>query len=1103
MPALTAPPVLSGAPVVGGTLSLSTGSWTGSPTVFERRYFRDGLVIPGETGTTLALTAADVGRRIEGEVVARNASGAGLAARSAAVGPVAAPPVHTSPPAIVGVPRVGLTVGARPGVILGVPEPAVTYQWRRGASDIPGATAALYTLAPADLGALVSCRLTATNSAGASSADTAQIGPVTEGEPAPADPPVNVVMPGITGTPTVGETLTCSTGTWTGTAPITYAYQWQRAPAASGPWSNITGATASSYTLVAADDGQHIRVRVTASNVAGSADAFAASVGPVTAIEPLASPRSLAFSDRNGAFGQRHWLNAPAFANLYRSGTSRADGVLGITVWQLQQGLRNMDSFNATTDRRTTQCTYIANSTSDGNSSVYIGYYGAAHSNTARRSRFYVRMSAPGPSTVEALSEEWTVEEPVRVLAVMSGTQFRVDLIRLDGTLISGTPVDASSFNGIASPAACRIGTDTRAGNSVFSSAKSAWVSDLFYARRAPTASDVSALAAGEAPDAVFGSDLDCHWRLWGPTDLAQTAGAVSRGALTLGTDGPLDVEPGPSIWWNGGPRRIFARVHQPGYVAGFAANGPYQADIPVYIRNGGGGATHVEARACVWQDGATTWRPWVRVTSTPLADGAEVLVDLPGVSFSDWLTIEVRREDDPTVKACTERCGVGPKVVIAEGPSTVQIPVGTIPANTNPIWNSLRVHDGLVSAAVVMARLDYPGNTVHAILNDCGQFGSGMHGFGWWWRQLCANLGVRRVCHVMNWAIPGAARFRWYNDDVLSGSYRYTGDLTTPGTGCVTDVLLKSCARNGARDITAVFLQPGPQDLPVASQLQVRYNAWLLGSDRTGDGNGGSGPPPRHYGQFNLSHPLTALFIMTPRYLGGVSENVSEAGQAAVATLFSGWRNNLATYYNAATFPKMWATFSNDLAFEEQGNPDKVHHAAVMLEGAPRFFGRMAYDVAKISGMLPSYNPRVMPPATFAINAARDTITVTWTPANGGTFVTGNGGPTVGGMEISTDGGSTWSMIDGTLSGSTVTYTGDWSAVSDANLRLRWLRGRWPAVVAASTSNADQLAAIIAENALLPNALYETIPAAASAPAWIGPGVPTFRSEADMTPAP
>lgn len=70
--------------------------------------------------------------------------------------------------------------------------------------------------------------------------------------------PVNYVLPGISGTRGTGETLTAWHGLWTGTTPITYAYQWllDTVP--------ISGATGSTY--VDPDGEGLISVQVTATN---------------------------------------------------------------------------------------------------------------------------------------------------------------------------------------------------------------------------------------------------------------------------------------------------------------------------------------------------------------------------------------------------------------------------------------------------------------------------------------------------------------------------------------------------------------------------------------------------------------------------------------------------------------------------------------------------------------------------------------------------------------------------------------------------------------------------------------------------------------------
>lgn len=89
--------------------------------------------------------------------------------------------------------------------------------------------------------------------------------------------PSNSVAPVVSGTTTVGQTLSCTTGTWSGEGTITYAYQWFDDGVA------ISGATSSTYTLQAAEEGGNITCRVTATDDNGSTAATSNSVGPVAA----------------------------------------------------------------------------------------------------------------------------------------------------------------------------------------------------------------------------------------------------------------------------------------------------------------------------------------------------------------------------------------------------------------------------------------------------------------------------------------------------------------------------------------------------------------------------------------------------------------------------------------------------------------------------------------------------------------------------------------------------------------------------------------------------------------------------------------------------
>lgn len=89
-------------------------------------------------------------------------------------------------------------------------------------------------------------------------------------------------VPVISGTAEVGETLSTTDGTWTGSGARTYSYQWKRDTVA------IDGATASTYLLVAADDGAEITVTVTATDGFTSEAQTSAATATVTYAAPSA-----------------------------------------------------------------------------------------------------------------------------------------------------------------------------------------------------------------------------------------------------------------------------------------------------------------------------------------------------------------------------------------------------------------------------------------------------------------------------------------------------------------------------------------------------------------------------------------------------------------------------------------------------------------------------------------------------------------------------------------------------------------------------------------------------------------------------------------------
>jgi Concanavalin A-like lectin/glucanases superfamily len=107
--------------------------------------------------------------------------------------------------------------------------------------------------------------------------------------PLPPAAPANSVLPAISGVATEGQSLIATTGTWTG-SPTSYSYQWQDCDSSGASCVNVTGASATTYTLSASDVNHAIRVVVTATNEGGSTAAASAATATV-ASDPLPLPQ--------------------------------------------------------------------------------------------------------------------------------------------------------------------------------------------------------------------------------------------------------------------------------------------------------------------------------------------------------------------------------------------------------------------------------------------------------------------------------------------------------------------------------------------------------------------------------------------------------------------------------------------------------------------------------------------------------------------------------------------------------------------------------------------------------------------------------------------
>ena len=274
LPTSTAAPVVAGAAGVGQLLSTSNGAWAGTPKSFSYRWQRcvpgnlnSCTNIPAATAATYRLVTADAGSVVRSEVTALNAAGASAATPSAVTEVVVAAPASISPPVLSGLPAVGGALSSSAGVWNPVAS-TLAYQWLSCAADgsgcasIPGATGSAYVLGAADAGHTLEARVSATDAAG-TTAVLSNRSQVVVALPASAK------APRIRGRARVGKKLSGSQGSWSN-APTTYRYQWLRCNKRGGHCRSIRRATHTTYRLTRRDAGHRLRLRVVASNLAGS-----------------------------------------------------------------------------------------------------------------------------------------------------------------------------------------------------------------------------------------------------------------------------------------------------------------------------------------------------------------------------------------------------------------------------------------------------------------------------------------------------------------------------------------------------------------------------------------------------------------------------------------------------------------------------------------------------------------------------------------------------------------------------------------------------------------------------------------------------------------
>ena len=321
-------PTISGTAQVGEALTASTSGIADADGLtnvsFSYQWLADDTDVSGATDDSYTLVADDEGKTVKVRVSFtddRNFQETLTSEATAAVS-VAANSPATGLPTISGTAQVGETLRADIsgiGDADGLTNVSFSYQWLAGETEIAGATGGSYTLVADDEGKAIKVTVSFTDDKNhqetVASAATAAVAPRPNSHATGA--------PTINGTAQVGETLTASTSGIAdadGLTNVSFSYQWISSDGNGD--TEIQGATASTYILVAADEGKTIKVRVSFTDDANNQESLTSE--PTAAVQPKPNSPATGLPTINGAAQVGETLTVDT------SGIEDADGLTGV-----------------------------------------------------------------------------------------------------------------------------------------------------------------------------------------------------------------------------------------------------------------------------------------------------------------------------------------------------------------------------------------------------------------------------------------------------------------------------------------------------------------------------------------------------------------------------------------------------------------------------------------------------------------------------------------------------------------------------------------------------------------------------------------------------
>jgi hypothetical protein len=278
-PVSTSPPTIEGEATVDSPLEGGEGAWEGTtPFSYQWQWLRCDAEgggcepIEGAIEPNRPVKELDFGSTLRLKVTATNEAGSASSTSSAtAVITEPEPPVNTSSPSLEGEMLVGETALVDVGTWSHHPQ-EFDFSWQlcdakgENCEALEGETEQTLLLPDEAEGGRIRGTVSALNRGGEGTAHTAVSAPV-----GPMITPANEIRPSLTD-PEETKPLEARVGEWSGGRPMSFTYQWFICDGVGGECAEIPGATKVEYTPTSEDVDGRLKVKVTATNAAGSAN---------------------------------------------------------------------------------------------------------------------------------------------------------------------------------------------------------------------------------------------------------------------------------------------------------------------------------------------------------------------------------------------------------------------------------------------------------------------------------------------------------------------------------------------------------------------------------------------------------------------------------------------------------------------------------------------------------------------------------------------------------------------------------------------------------------------------------------------------------------